>query len=65
MDAYSTAEKVSKLHEEAYNLGINKNISPFMLMAFLSLPVIPHIKITSRGLVDVDKQELISLFYNK
>ena len=32
---------------------------PFLQLAFLSLPVIPHLKITDRGLVDVDRFALI------
>ena len=32
---------------------------PFVQLAFLALPVIPHLKITDRGLVDVDRFELI------
>jgi hypothetical protein len=28
---------------------------PFLQVAFLPLPVIPHLKITDRGLVDVDR----------
>jgi adenine deaminase len=33
---------------------------PFLQLAFLPLPVIPHLKITDRGLVDVDRFELIA-----
>ncbi len=33
---------------------------PFLHLAFLALPVIPHLKITDFGLVDVDRFELIS-----
>ena len=33
---------------------------PFLQMAFLALPVIPHLKITDKGLVDVDKFELVA-----
>lgn len=33
---------------------------PFLQLAFLPLPVIPHLKITDFGLVDVDKFELIA-----
>ncbi|MCB9948219.1 MAG: adenine deaminase [Rhodospirillaceae bacterium] len=33
---------------------------PFLALAFLALPVIPHLKITDRGLVDVDRQALIA-----
>jgi adenine deaminase len=32
---------------------------PFVQLAFLALPVIPHLKITDLGLVDVDRFELI------
>ena len=32
---------------------------PFLHLAFLPLPVIPHLKITDLGLVDVDRFELI------
>ena len=34
----------------------------FLTMAFLALPVIPKLKITNRGLVDVDKFELVDLY---
>ncbi len=33
---------------------------PFLQVAFLPLPVIPHLKITDMGLVDVDRFELIA-----
>ena len=33
---------------------------PFLQLAFLALPVIPHLKITDMGLVDVDRFELIA-----
>lgn len=35
---------------------------PFMAMSFLALPVIPALKLTDKGLVDVDAFELTSLF---
>jgi adenine deaminase len=35
---------------------------PFMALSFLALPVIPALKLTDRGLVDVDKFQLVSLF---
>lgn len=33
---------------------------PFLQLAFLPLPVIPHLKITDRGMVDVDRFELVA-----
>ncbi len=35
---------------------------PFMTLSFLALPVIPSLKLTDHGLVDVDRFELVSLF---
>ncbi|MBU1239076.1 adenine deaminase [Myxococcota bacterium] len=36
--------------------------SPFMTLSFLALPVIPHLKITDQGLVDVIKFDFVPLF---
>ena len=33
---------------------------PFLQLAFLALPVIPHLKITDHGMVDVDRFEVMS-----
>jgi adenine deaminase len=35
--------------------------APFMTLSFLALSVIPALKITDRGLVDVERFELVSL----
>jgi adenine deaminase len=35
---------------------------PFMTLSFLALPVIPSLKITDKGLVDVNKFSFVSLF---
>ena len=55
------SEKIKELKEAASVIGSDLE-EPFMAMAFLSLPVIPHLKITDLGLVDVDKFRLIDLF---
>ncbi|MBM4316441.1 MAG: hypothetical protein FJ116_03050, partial [Deltaproteobacteria bacterium] len=34
---------------------------PFLQLAFLSLPVIPSLKLTDRGLVDVEQFKIISV----
>jgi adenine deaminase len=36
--------------------------APFMAMSFLALPVIPHLKLTDRGLVDVDAFAFTNVF---
>jgi adenine deaminase len=47
-------------NEAAHALGWN-GATPFLTLSFLGLSVIPHLKITDRGLVDVDRFELVPL----
>lgn len=42
------------LHAKARQLGVTGDVDPFMNLAFLSLPVIPELKISDLGLVDVE-----------
>ncbi|HMO06769.1 MAG TPA: adenine deaminase [Paracoccaceae bacterium] len=46
------------LRAAARSLGVVLD-EPFLQLAFLCLPVIPHLKITDRGMVDVDRFEII------
>jgi len=48
------------LNEAAVSLGVAFP-APFQVLAFLALSVIPSLKITDRGLVDVDRFELVPL----
>ena len=57
-------EKLDRLHVKAKELGC-KLKSPFMTMSFLSLPVVPELKLTDRGLVDVKKFEIVPLLIQK
>jgi adenine deaminase len=45
----------------ARNLGSPLH-DPFMTLSFLALPVMPALKLTDYGLVDVNKNELVPLF---
>lgn len=51
-------EKLVALRAAARTLGVVLE-EPFLQLAFLCLPVIPHLKITDMGMVDVDKFELM------
>jgi adenine deaminase len=51
--------QLEKLHLAAKRLGI-KIRSPFMQMAFLPLAVIPELRITDKGLVDVEERRIVS-----
>jgi len=46
------------LRAAAAGLGVVLE-EPFLQLAFLALPVIPHLKITDHGMVDVDRFEVI------
>jgi len=49
---------LTRLRAAAKALGVILP-EPFLQLAFLALPVIPHLKITDRGLVDVDRFEIL------
>ncbi|MFK4785604.1 adenine deaminase [Fusobacterium sp. MFO224] len=55
-------KKLKSIHEKAYEqLGIHESVEPVMTLCFMSLPVIPEIKITDRGLFDVTQFKFIDL----
>lgn len=58
----SIADQNERVRSAVHALGVAESIEPFMNLAFLSLPVIPSLKMTTRGLIDVDRQTLLSLF---
>ena len=43
----------------AYTLGVGRDIDPFMTLSFMSLPVIPTLRLTTRGVIDVNSQQYI------
>jgi len=53
-------EQLDDLVEVTRGLGADLH-APFMAMAFLALPVIPELKLTDRGLVDVNKFDFVSV----
>ena len=53
------ARDLHKLRDAARYLGCTLP-EPFLQVAFLALPVIPHLKMTDRGLFDVDRFDFVS-----
>ena len=45
--------------DAAHALGVNHGIDPFMTLSFMALPVIPTLRITTRGVIDVITQQYI------
>ncbi len=60
--ARELAKQNLAVRKAVHELGAREEIEPFMNMAFLSLPVIPSLKMTTRGLVNVEKQCFVPLF---
>lgn len=59
LPAEETQRKMDELKEIARSLGVAQGIDPFMTLSFTSLPVIPKLKLTTLGVVDVEKFALI------
>jgi len=55
------AEQAEALHDALRRCGCSLN-NAFMPFSFLALPVIPELRLTDRGLVDVASQSLVTLF---
>lgn len=61
-DASCVYGELSKLHEIVEKEHIADRANPFMTLAFMSLDVVPSIKITDKGIVDVDNVKLVDIF---
>lgn len=60
LDPFETVrDRLILLREAARTLGVTLE-EPFLQLAFLALPVIPALKITDRGMVDVTRFEIIA-----
>ena len=51
--------KLEEAKEKAFTAGVNRDIDPFMTLSFMALPVIPTLRITTRGVFDVTTQRYI------
>lgn len=52
-------EKLENAKLSAYELGADKSIDPFMTLSFLSLPVIPSLRITTKGVFDAENWKIL------
>ena len=51
--------KLEDAKEKAFAMGVNREIDPFMTLSFMALPVIPTLRITTRGVIDVVSQQYV------
>lgn len=54
--------KLQQLHFWAAELGVPENVNAFNCLSFLALPVIPRLRLSDKGLVDVDQFALVDLW---
>ena len=52
-------EALTRLMGHAYQLGVSRQIDPFMTLSFVSLPVIPVLRLTTFGVVDATAQRVL------
>lgn len=52
-------EKLESAKAAAHALGVNPGIDPFMTLSFMALPVIPSLRVTTRGVFDVTTQSYV------
>ena len=45
--------------EAAFALGVSPGVDPFMTLSFMALPVIPTLRLTTRGVFDVSRQKYV------
>ena len=61
-DAMAVNSQIKQLDFWLKELGIPEEFSTFMILAFMSLPMIPELRLTDRGLVDVVRFEHVDLW---
>ena len=52
-------DQLEAAKDAAFTLGVSRGIDPFMTLSFMALPVIPKLRITTRGFIDVDTQQYV------
>ena len=52
-------EQLERAKDTAFSLGVSRGIDPFMTLSFMALPVIPTLRITTRGVIDVNTQQYV------
>ena len=58
--AERVVERLQRLENELRTLGVTID-TPFMYLSFLALSVIPELRVTDQGIVDVKRFELVPL----
>lgn len=63
-DAQTVEDKLRTMKEQARDLGVPEDIDPFMTLAFTALPVIPKLRIITKGVVNVNTQSYAPVLFD-
>ena len=63
-EASYVEDKLIEMKAQARLLGVPDGIDPFMTLAFVALPVIPKLRILTKGLADVDTQSYVPVLFD-
>ncbi|MBR3469141.1 MAG: adenine deaminase [Lachnospiraceae bacterium] len=64
LSAAAVEEELLHMKSQARALGVLEGIDPFMTLAFTALPVIPKLRILTKGLVDVEAQAYVPTVFD-
>ncbi len=63
-DTEEVEDKLQELKQCLQEYGVSKDVDAFMTLSFVSLPVIPKLRINTHGVIDVDNQQILpTIFY--
>ena len=51
--------RLEQAKQAAFRLGVDPGVDPFMTLSFMALPVIPTLRLTTRGVIDVGSQKYV------
>lgn len=57
---HTVQSELSAMIAKAHEMGVPTGVSPLTLLSFLALPVIPALRITPRGVFDVEKMQFLA-----
>lgn len=57
MNAEEAMNEIHRLEELAHQMGVNRDVDPFITLSFVALPVIPNIRLLDTGLYNVTEQK--------
>ena len=61
---YEKARELETMKKTLHDWGIPMDIDPFMTLSFVSLPVIPALRLNTYGLIDVNSHKVVDASFS-